>query len=364
VYDRAEVEQQIRFCTAPDGTRLAYAVHGSGAPLVRAATWLTHLDYDWDSPVWRHWLEGMGNGHTLVRYDERGCGLSDREVGDLTVETWVEDLETAIDAAGLDRFALLGVSTGAATALVYAARHPERLTNLILYGGYARGRKFRSSEKHRLQDALISAIRAGWTDPNPTFRHVLSMLFLPHGTPEQMAWYDDLQRQSTSATTAARLYDARGSINVVDVAPLVTARTLVLHARDDRVVPVDEGRLLAALIPDARLVILESANHILLSDEPAWTSFLSELRAFLGTPHASEAPAVEDLSPRELEVLELVAAGLTNEAIAERLSLSIRTVERHLSNVYVKLRVSGKAGRAAAAARFTRMHDGPSLRLS
>jgi len=351
------VEQQIRFCTASDGVRLAYAVHGSGSTIVRAATWLTHLDYDWESPVWRHWLEGLGEAHTVVRYDERGCGLSDREVGELSVDAWVADLETVVDAAGLDRFALLGVSQGAAIALVYAVRHPERLTHLVLYGGYARGRKFRQPDESRHEDALKSAIRAGWSDPTPTFRHLFSMLFLPYGTGEQMAWYDELQRRSTSAATATRLYDARGSINVVDLAPRVTTPTLVMHARQDRVVPVEEGRLLGARIPDARLVLLDSANHILLSDEPAWSRFLSELHAFLGTERVPARTAVEQLSARELEVLELVAAGLTNEGIAERLYLSVRTVERHLSNVYAKLRVSGKAGRAAAAARFAQMRD-------
>ncbi len=356
------MEQRIRFCTAPDGVRLAYSVHGSGPPLVRAATWLTHLDFDWESPVWRHWLRGLGDGHTLVRYDERGCGLSDRDVGDLSVAAWAADLETVVDAAGLDRFSLLGVSGGAAVAVEYAARHPERLSHLVLYGGFARGRRLRGPEDRLQQEALVSAIRAGWTHPDPTFRHVFSMLFLPDGTPEQMAWFDELQRRSTSAATAVRLYDARGDIDVVDVAPRVTTRTLVLHARDDRVVPVAEGRLLAALIPDARLVLLESANHLLLPDDPAWSRFLSEVRAFLGTEPAPAQP-LEDLSPRELEVLAHVAAGLTNAAIAQRLSLSVRTVERHLSNVYAKLGVSGKAGRAAAAARYSHLRGPPPSRL-
>jgi pimeloyl-ACP methyl ester carboxylesterase/DNA-binding CsgD family transcriptional regulator len=353
----AEVEQQIRFCTAPDGVRLAYAVHGRGPPIVRAATWLTHLDFDRESPVWRHWLQSLGDGHTLVRYDERGCGLSDRDVGDLSVDTWVADLETVVDAAGVDRFSLLGISQGAAVALVYAARHAERITHLMLYGGFARGRKLRRPEERLLHEALISTIRAGWADPNPTFRHLFSMLFLPHGTPEQMAWYDDLQRRSTSAETAVRLYEARGAIDVTRFAPRVTADTLVVHCRDDRVVPLEEGRLLAAFVPGARLVLLDSANHILLSDEPAWPSFLAELHGFLGSEGRSPVPAVDHLSSRELEVLECVAAGLTNAAIAERLCLSVRTVERHLSNVYAKLRVSGKAGRAAAAARYSYMRE-------
>jgi pimeloyl-ACP methyl ester carboxylesterase/DNA-binding CsgD family transcriptional regulator len=340
------VAQQVRFCTAPDGVRLAYAVHGRGPPIVRAATWLTHLDADWESPVWRHWLAELGDGHTLVRYDERGCGLSDRELGALSVDTWV--------AAGVDRFTLLGVSQGAAIALLYAVRHPERVDRLVLYGGYARGRTWRGPEARAHAEAMASAIRAGWTDASPTFRHLFSMLYLPEGTAEQMAWYDELQRRSTTAEIAVALYDARNAIDVLDVAPRVTAPTLIAHARGDRVVPVEEGRVLAARIPGARFVLLESVNHILLADEPAWGAFVAELRAFLGSPPSSpSASEPVALSPRELEVLELVAAGLTNEAIATRLYLSVRTVERHLSNVYVKLGVSGKAGRAAAAVRFS-----------
>ena len=342
--------QQVRFCTAPDGLRLAYAVHGSGPPIVRAATWLTHLDFDWDSPVWRHWLAELGDGHTLVRYDERGCGLSDHELGELSVDTWVADLETVVDATEVDRFTLLGVSQGAAIALVYAVRHPERVSRLVLYGGYARGRMWRGQEARAHAEAMASAIRAGWTDANPAFRHVFSMLFLPNGTAEQMAWYDELQRRSTTAEIAVRLYEARNQINVLDVAPRVTTPTLVAHARGDRAVPVEEGRLLATRIPDARFVALESPNHILLSDEPAWSAFAAELRAFLGSPPAPPEP--DTLSARELEVLELVADGLTNEAIATRLCLSVRTVERHLSNIYAKLRVSGRAGRTAAAVRY------------
>ncbi len=348
----------MRFCGATDGTRLAYAVHGSGSPLVRGATWLTHLELDWESPLWRHWLDRLGERHTVVRYDERGCGLSDANVGDPSVETWVGDLETVVDAVGLERFALLGVSQGAAVAVAYAVRHPDRVSDLVLYGGYARGRRFRGQADE--EDALLAAIRAGWTAPNPAFRRVFSMLFVPHGTSEQMAWYEELLRGSTSAEAATRLFRARGGVNVSELAPQVSARTLVVHARDDRVVPVEEGRLLAALIPGAHFVLLESANHILLEDEPAWDAFLSEIEAFLGTDSKPGPPmAVANLSVREREVLELVAAGLTNEAIADQLYLSIRTVERHLTNIYAKLRVSGKVGRAAAAALFVQLYEPP-----
>jgi pimeloyl-ACP methyl ester carboxylesterase/DNA-binding CsgD family transcriptional regulator len=358
------VRQELRFCTSSDGMRIAYATHGSGPPLVKAANWLTHLEFDWESPVWRHWLEGLGEGHTLVRYDERGCGLSDREIGDLTLERWVADLEAVVDAADLDRFPLLGISQGAALAIAYTCRHPDRVTQLVLYGGYARGRDRRNTAERRKFEALQSAIRAGWDDPYPTFRRLFTMQFLPEGTPEQMAWYDELQRQSTSADNAVRLFQARGEVDVTDLASQVAAPTLVLHARDDRVVPFEEGRLLTALMPTARLVPLDSPNHILLRDEPAWTTLLSELRGFLGTKAPARPQMTEELSSRELDVLALVAKGLSNEEIAEQLVLSVRTVERHLSNVYAKLRVSGKAARAAAAARFTQLGDEQTVRGS
>ena len=358
----AGIVAEIRFCTAPDGVRLAYSMHGRGPPLVRVATWLTHLELDWESPVWRHWLDRLGECHTVVRYDERGCGLSDAAVGEPSVETWVGDLEAVVNAAGLDRFALLGVSQGAAIAVAYAARHPERISDLVLYGGYARGRRRRGQREQ--EEALVAAIRAGWTTEDPAFRHVFSMLFLPHGTPAQMAWYDELLRTTTSAGAAVRLFKARGAVDVAATAPSVGARTLVIHARGDRVVPVEEGRLLATLIPDARLVVLDSVNHILLADEPAWEQFMSALGDFLGPPgFPAPSTPTAGLSSRELEVLELVAAGLTNEAIAEHLSLSVRTVERHLSNVYAKLRLSGKAARAAAAVSFIKLRTSPGEQL-
>jgi pimeloyl-ACP methyl ester carboxylesterase len=352
---------EIRFCSAPDGVRLAYSMHGRGPPLVRVATWLTHLERDWESPVWRHWLDRLGECHTVVRYDERGCGLSDADVGEPSVDTWVGDLEAVVDATGLERFALLGVSQGAAIAVAYAARHPERTSDLVLYGGYARGRRQRGQRVQ--EEALVAAIRAGWATEDPAFRHLFSMLFLPHGTPAQMAWYDELLRTTTSADAAVRLFKARGAVDVAVTAPKVGARTLVIHARGDRVVPVEEGRLLATLIPDARLVVLDSENHILLADEPAGEQFVSTLRGFLGPAGVPDhSTSTAELSSRELEVLELVATGLTNEAIAERLSLSVRTVERHLSNVYAKLHLSGKAARAAAAVSFIRLRTSPGER--
>jgi pimeloyl-ACP methyl ester carboxylesterase/DNA-binding CsgD family transcriptional regulator len=348
------VQQEIRFCVARDGVRLAWAKHGAGPPIVRVGTWLTHLEFDWESPVWRHWLEGIGERHTFIRYDERGIGLSDREVRELTLEQSVGDLETVVDAAGLDSFVLFGLSGGAPVAVAYAERHPERVERLLLYGGWARWSTRADAEARRVSETLISVISTGWSQPDPAFRRLFTMRFLPEGTPEQMAWFDELQRRSASAETAAMLYRVRRELDVSDLAPRVTADALVLHATGDRAVPFEEGRRLASLLPNAKLVSLDSINHILLADEPAWREFLASVDDFLGTPEASPPPELPELSGRELEVLELVAAGDENEEIAARLYISVRTVERHLSNIYVKLGVSGKAARAAAAATFAR----------
>ena len=358
------MRQEVRFCTAPDGVRIAYAVHGRGPPLVRTATWLTHLEHDWESPVWRHWLEGMADGHTVVRYDERGCGLSDRDVEDFSLDARVADLQAVMRAAGLERVDLLGMSQGGSVAIVYAARHPERISRLVLYATYARGRLLRDPSPSAREHAelMVSLIRMGWGQDLQAFRRLFTTLFIPDATAEQMEWFDELQRVTTDADTAVRIRHARNHDDVTREARRVSAPTLVVHPRDDALVPLSEGRLLATLIPDARFVVLEGRNHILLADEPAWAQFRAELHAFLGRAEPSPAEGLPDLSDRELEVLRLVAEGLSNEEIAARLYLSVRTVERHLSNIYAKLRVSGKAARAAAAARFSRMREPPPVR--
>lgn len=359
------MSQELRFCTTPDGVRLAYAQSGTGAPVVKAGHWMTHLERDATSPVWRHWLAFLSADHTLVRYDERGCGLSDRTYPSLTLEDWVRDLETVVEASGVDRFTLLGLSQGGPIAIAYAARHPDRVRELVLYGSYARGKLRRSPtpEAREEAEALIALTRAGWGRANPAFRRLFTTLFIPGASDAQIAWLDDLQQASCSPEHAARSRAVRYTVDVSEVAATLAVRTLVMHARDDALVPFEEGRRLASLIPGARFASLDSSNHILLEDEPAWAEFRKRLREFLpavqiddeaatASATTSSAAGLDSLSERERQVLDLVADGRDNQAIAAALHLSVRTVERHLSNCYSKLGVTGKAARAAAAARY------------
>ena len=341
------LRQNIRFCTSPDGTRIAVASIGAGAPLVRAAHWLSHVEYDLTSPVWRPWLRELSRDHCYIRYDQRGCGLSDREVADLSLDAWVSDLEAVVDALGLTRFALFGMSQGGAVAIAYAARHPERVSHLVFAGAYARGSLRRGgSEVERLEaDTLVNLIRIGWGREHPSFRQVFPYRFIPRGTPEQLQWWGDLERMSASAAVAARTLEAFQRIDVSDLARRIQVPTLVLHARGDVAVPFGEGRHLAALIPGARFVSLDSDNHVLLETEPAWPVFLSEMRAFLG-PGAGKADTVAGegaLTTAEREVLRLVAEGLDNRVIAERLLKSEKTVRNQVSTIFDKLGVRTRA---------------------
>ena len=276
-------EQRIRFCTAADGARIAYATSGTGPPLVKPANWLTHLEYDWDSPVWRHWLRELSRDHTLVRYDERGSGLSDHDAADLSFDAWVRDLETVVDTMRLERFPLLGLSQGCAVAIAYAARHPERVSRLVLYGGFVEGALVRARTPQAREEAemLMRQLPLGWGRDNPAFRLFFAARFLPEGTPEQMRWFSELQRVTTSPDIGVRLRSTAAEIDVTALAPLVRAPALVLHATGDAAVPFDQGRALAALLPNATFVSLDSRNHILLEEEPAWPRFVDEVRRFL-----------------------------------------------------------------------------------
>ena len=277
-----DARQQIRFCRAPDGVRIAYATTGHGPPLVKPANWLTHLDVDWNSAVWRHWLTELSREHTLIRYDERGCGLSDHDVADLSFDAWVNDLEAVVDAEGLERFPLLGLSQGCAVAVAYAARHPERVSGLVLHGGYAVGRHHRdpTPQQDIEADLFINLIRVGWGHDNPAFRQVFGTLFLPEGSVEQWQWFCDLAR-TVPVENALRIEQMRHAIDVREQAAALDVPTLVLHSREDAMTPFEGGRRLAALVPRARFVPLESKNHVLLESEPAWGVFLEEVRAFL-----------------------------------------------------------------------------------
>ena len=280
--DPSTMQQEIRFCSASDGVRIAYATSGKGLPLVKAANWLNHLEYDWQSPVWRHLLQELTKDHLLIRYDERGNGLSDWDVGDISFDAFVRDLETVIDATGLERFALLGISQGCSVSIAYAVRHPERVTHLVLYGGYARGRRKRGSpEAIEETDAVLTLIRHGWGSENPAFRQIFTSRFIPDATAEQMQWFNDLQRMTASPENAVRIRQVIDEIDVDSLLPQVTVPTVVLHCRDDAAVPFEEGRRIAAGISGARFVELDGRNHLIVEHEPAWPRFLEEVRAFL-----------------------------------------------------------------------------------
>jgi pimeloyl-ACP methyl ester carboxylesterase/DNA-binding winged helix-turn-helix (wHTH) protein len=278
----AKARQEIRYCTTSDGIRLAYATIGNGPPLVKASNWLTHLDFEWDSPIWRHWYGALSLHHRLVRYDERGNGMSQRDVPDVSFDTWVRDLETVVDAAGLGRFPLLGISRGGPIAIAYAVKHPERVTHLVLYGAFAAGLNH-VGKPHEIEArrALASLIRLGWGLSNPAFCKTFTCRFIPEATPEHERWFDELQRVSTSPENAARLMERDDDIDVRPLLSQVKTPTLVIHCDRDRAVPAEHGRLLAATIPGARYVSLPSANHLMLEEEPAWSRFLDELGLFL-----------------------------------------------------------------------------------
>jgi len=379
------MDQQLGFCTTPDGVRICYATSGAGPPLVKAPNWLSHLELEKRSPVWRHWWNELAKHHLLVRLDQRGCGLSDWTVGDLSFEGRVIDLETVVDAVGLDRFALLGISQGGAAAIEFAVRHPERVSHLILYGAYARGASKRGRPPEE-EEALLTLMRLGWGQDNPAYRQVFTAQFLPEATTEQMRWFDELQRLSTSPENAVKASIVSGNIDILDRLHQVTVPTLVLHVRRDARVPFEEGRQLASLIPNHIFVPLEGKNHLLLETEPAWQTFLKAVRLFLSVPwsdgvassssrsdevgmdqtqvksrdskaspgemepHRNEGAGYpKGLTHREVEVLRLIAAGKSNREIAKDLVISLNTVAHHVSNVLAKTGAANRAGVATYA---------------
>lgn len=276
--------QEISFCRSAEGINIAVAAVGSGPVLVKAANWLTHLEYDWESPVWSPLLQRLAEKNRLIRYDSRGNGLSDREVDEISLAGFVRDLESVIETTKLEHFAILGISQGAAIAIDYAVRQPERVSKLVLHGGYALGRNRRgSAEEIETAQTFLSMMRQGWGNEHSAFMRAFASVFIPNGSSEQIKWFADLQRITTTANNAARIRTACDEIDVTESLPKVQVPTLVLHCRHDNVVPLEQGRLLAASIPNARFVTLESHNHVLLPGEPAWTKFIGEIEAFLAT---------------------------------------------------------------------------------
>jgi pimeloyl-ACP methyl ester carboxylesterase/DNA-binding CsgD family transcriptional regulator len=338
------LRQQIRFCTSSDGVRIAYAQSGAGPVVVKTANWLSHLELDLTSPVWSHLIAELSRTHTLVRYDQRGCGLSDREVADISFTAWLHDLEAVIDASGAERFALLGISQGASIALAYTVAHPERVTQLILYGGYARGKLKRQAGDAVRDEAetLVKLAELGWGQQNPAFRQFFTTQFIPGGTPEQHHWFNELERMTTTPRNAARIMRVFNDIDVVELLEQVACPTLVLHASGDARVPFEESRLLAGLIPDARFVPLESENHLLLETEPAWLRWREETRGFLST-NAPADPVFATLTPRERDIVELIAGGRDNAQIAACLALSEKTVRNHITSIFAKLEVENRS---------------------
>lgn len=344
------MRQRVHLTSSSDNVRLAWTRAGSGPVLVKASNWLTHLRHDLESPVWRHWIEFLCTHFDAVRFDERGCGMSDREVDDVSEGRWLDDLECVIDAAGIDRpMILLGISQGSIAVIQYAIKHPERVSQLVLYGGYSQGWAARDPGQAEHYRAITEMMRLGWDLDNPVFRQAFTARFLPAGTHEQIDWFNDLCRKTVAPEMAVRLLKARAHADVTGLLGQVRVPTLVLHARHDEVVPFCEGRRLACEIPGADFVEIDSRNHVLLEGEPGWREFQEAVLDFTA-PHRVAAPSSQSgaLTRREREILGLLTQGLCNTAIGERLFISEKTVRNHLSSIYRKI---GVASRAEAIAR-------------
>jgi len=343
-----KLRQRIRYLRTEDGVQLAWAEIGTGPVLIKAANWLSHLEYEMESPVWGHWIRFFGDHFRFLRWDDRGCGMTDWNVDELSFDRWLGDIEAVVAASEVDEpFTLLGISSGAAFCVAYAARHPERVSRMILYGGYGRGWARRGdSETERAYHAMMELMRVGWGKPNPVFRQVFTSRFIPGGSEAQIGWFNELCRRTSTGEMAARLLEARSTVDVTGLLGAITAPTLVVHAREDEVCPVAEGRRLAAGIPGAQFVELDSRNHILLEDEPAWARFQEVVLDFMGLAAPSsgaEDPAFARLTAREREVLTLISRGLANADIGESLAISEKTVRNHISNLFDKLGVWTRA---------------------
>jgi len=285
--------QSIEFFTTSDGVRIAYHIGGQGPVLVRTIHWLNHLDFEWKTPLRRQWLSEVMRHNTLVRYDQRGSGLSDWNVGDFSFERTVQDLEELVDAAGLDKFSILGGCQGAAVGIAYAVCHPERVTKLIINGTFANGWPAPGPGAQEHLEAMLTLIRSGWGRDNPAFRQLWTTLFRPDADPVEAAWLNELQRVSSSPENAARMIAEFPNIRILDMLPRISCPTLVLHSRDDGAVPVQEGKLIAARIRGARFVELPSRSHMVAPGDAGWEQLVQEFSAFMGWSEEALAPERE-----------------------------------------------------------------------
>lgn len=337
------MNQHVRFCKSFDGVKLAYAVSGDGPPVVMVPTWLTHLEYQWRSVAWGPWLETLSSRYRLIRYDPRGCGLSDRECGDVSFESWVRDCAAVVDAVELPRFSLVGICQGGPVAIEFTARQPDRVSNLVLYGTYARGKNRRTipmeAEKAKL---MLELMELGWAHEDHAFMRVFATQFQPEGSIEHLRSWCELQRVATSAANAVQLARVSFDVDVQESAARLSCPTLVVHPDRDAAVPVEEGRLLAQMIPGARFLQLNSPNHFLLRDEPARAALVEALHAFLAPAPGCEG-VFAGLTGREKELLHFLARGLDNHQIAAHLDISEKTVRNHVSNIFAKLDVETRA---------------------
>ena len=338
--------QEIRFASTSDGQKIAYASSGRGFPLVRAGHWMTHLEWDWQTPVWGPWLESLSARHHLYRYDTRGCGLSDCEMDSITLDDMLLDLEAVVDAAGLEQFALLGSSQGGAVSIVYAARHPERVSHLVLCDAFARGAlvRDRGTDQREMIDAMCRLVLGGWGQDNAAFRQLFTSQFFPHASREQADAFNEMQRLSCTPQHAAKLQRDIARLDATDSLANVHCPTLVLHCRGDARVPFEEGRMLATAIAGARFEPLDSSNHVPLHGEPAFDHLLELIHGFL--PVSSTGAAVNGfggLTSREREVVELLARGLDNAQIGAHLGLAEKTVRNNVSAVFGKLGAETRA---------------------
>jgi pimeloyl-ACP methyl ester carboxylesterase/DNA-binding CsgD family transcriptional regulator len=341
--------QHVRFCASHDGTRIAFATCGTGPPLVRAAHWLSHLNHELQCPLWAPWLSVLRRRHTFIRYDGRGSGLSDHNAADFSLDRCVEDLEAVVERSRISRFVLFGATIGGITALAYAARHPERVTHLVIVGGFSMGRMVRNPTLEQTEETELElkAIELGWANENPAFRQLFTSLFIPDATPEQLRSLNHLMRIATAPEIAIKRLRPYHHLDLRETAKKIQCPTLVFHSRGDARIPFEQGRALATLIPDARFVPLESRNHWVVDTEPAWGHFVSELDGFLPSLEqpvgARECAELGELTPRELQVLELIAEGVDNRTIGRGLGISEKTVRNHVSIVFGKLGVNSRA---------------------